>query len=241
MDPLDRSSDNVLNRYTTRWFEGESLVNRIGRTLCLAECVSRKEFFESWETAKRLRRQMRGGTILELAAGHGLLSAMLLLLDDTSPSATLVDTSMPPSFAKIYAVLRERWPQLSGRLNYVEGPLEEAVADSHSLVVSIHACGTLTDRVLDMAISAGCRVGVVPCCHDYKRCDTGGLTNWMEGSLAIDAMRVARLRHQGFRVAALNIPRDITPKNHLLLAWPEPKGPVDEEPPCQAETTVEPL
>lgn len=45
------------------------------------------------------------------------------------------------------------------------------------LVVSVHACGSLTDLVLERAISA--RVAVRACCHDLGRCDTGGLDGWM--------------------------------------------------------------
>jgi hypothetical protein len=37
----------------------------------------------------------------------------------------------------------------------------------------------------------------------------------------MDAVRVARLRSQGYRVFTQLIPGDITPKNRLLLAEPE--------------------
>jgi len=220
MDPLDRSSDNLLNAYTARWFEGETLFARVGRAVCAAGCLPRKEFFEAWETAKRIRRRMRGGEILELAAGHGMLSAFLLLLDTSSEAAVLVDPSKPPCHEKLMEQLISHWPGLEGRVRYVEGDLREAVAGPDTLAVSVHACGELTDRVLDLALSRRCRVAVVPCCHDFARCDTGGLENWMDGSLAIDATRLARLRAAGFTTAALNIPADITPKNHLLLGWP---------------------
>jgi hypothetical protein len=92
------------------------------------------------------------------------------------------------------------------------------------LVVSAHACGGLTDLILERAAEAGASVAVLPCCHDLRQGDLGGLEGWMDGPLAMDATRVARLRAQGYRVFTQHIPGDITPKNRLLMAEPEPMG-----------------
>jgi hypothetical protein len=64
-------------------------------------------------------------------------------------------------------------------------------------VVSSHACGSLTDRVLDAAIGASATVAVLPCCHEMGGRDAGPLAGWVDGALAIDvarAMRLASLR-----------------------------------------------
>lgn len=89
------------------------------------------------------------------------------------------------------------------------------------MVVSAHACGGLTDLVLERAVAARARVAVLPCCHDLKGGDLGGLEGWLDGPLAMDAARVARLRSCGYRAITQRIPGDITPKNRLLLAEPE--------------------
>jgi hypothetical protein len=78
----------------------------------------------------------------------------------------------------------------------------------------------LTDVVLDRAIGARARVAVLPCCHDARACDTGGLDGWMDPALAIDATRAARLAAAGYRVRTQTIPAEITPKNRLLLGEP---------------------
>jgi hypothetical protein len=57
----------------------------------------------------------------------------------------------------------------------------------------------------------------MPCCHDATTCDAGDLEGWMDVSLAIDAVRVQRLRGQGYRVRTQTIPATITPKNRLIL------------------------
>ncbi len=221
MSGISKSSRNVLNRYTAEHFTGDTLRDKIARAVCEAECLPRKEFYESWESAKRIRRQMRGGPILELAAGHGLLSAILIIMDDSSASAMCLDIKRPPSHDRVLAALVKHWPRLEGRVEFVEARLEDAEVLPESLLVSVHACGVLTDQVLDLAITHRTRVAVLPCCHDLRQCDTGGLAPWMDGPLAVDATRVAHLRQAGFRVQTALIPEEITPKNRLLLGWPE--------------------
>ena len=92
--------------------------------------------------------------------------------------------------------------------------------DRDDVVVSCHACGALTDRIIERAAGARARLAVLPCCHDEATCDAGDLTGWLEVGLAIDALRVFRLNSQGYRVRTQTIPAGITPKNRLILAEP---------------------
>ncbi len=221
MPQYSKSSRNVLNQRHTEHYPSDSLFHRIARAVCEAECLPRKELYEAWETAKRVRRQMRGGPVLELAAGHGLLSAILLILDDSSPLATCVDLKQPPSFETLRQTLEKHWPRLANRIHFVVGRLEDMTVDEGSLVASVHACGSLTDRVLDLAMASRSRVAVLPCCHDLETCDTGSLAGWMDGPLAVDATRAARLQQAGYQVRTTLIPAEVTPKNRLLLGWPK--------------------
>jgi hypothetical protein len=88
------------------------------------------------------------------------------------------------------------------------------------IVVSCHACGALTDRILNRAVAARAPVAVLPCCHDFETCDPGSLGGWVEKSLAIDLMRAVRLEQCGYRVRTQTIPKAITPKNRLLIGVP---------------------
>ena len=73
---------------------------------------------------------------------------------------------------------------------------------------------------MERTIAARARVAVLPCCHDLERCDTGGLGGWMDGPLAVDATRAARLRVAAYQVFTRMIPDTITPQNRLLLGQP---------------------
>ncbi len=218
----DRGSSNRLNLRHLPRFAGTTLFARVARAVCRAECLPRKELYEAWEVARRVRRRFRGGRVVELACGHGLLAHLLLLLDDTAPGAVAVDRRVPESVPKLAAVLEAEWPRLAGRVEFLQADLEGVTLEAGDLVVSVHACGALTDRVLSLATAARARLAVLPCCHDLDRADMGGLAGWMPGPLAVDATRVARLGTLGYQVFTQQIPSDITPQNRLLLG--EPRG-----------------
>jgi len=91
--------------------------------------------------------------------------------------------------------------------------------DAGDLVVSCHACGGLTDRVLDVAVRAGARAAVLPCCHDADAAPVL-LDGWIDPALALDVDRAQRLAGAGYEVWTQLIPPDITPKNRLLLGRP---------------------
>lgn len=203
-------------------FTGDTMFDRLARAVCAAGCLPRKELYESWETARRARRLFRGGRVVDLGGGHGLLAHVMLVLDATSPSAIVADRESVPSGAALHDALAGTWQHLAGRVSFQRLAIEDVEIAESDVVVSNHACGALTDLVLERAASAGARVAVLPCCHDFKACDAGRLSGWLDQSLAIDVVRATRLRERGYRIWTQTIPGDITPKNRLLLGAPAP-------------------
>jgi Methyltransferase domain len=217
LDPAHRSR---LSPQTLPHFAGDTLFDRVARVVCEADCLPRKELYESWEVARRTRRRFRGGRVVDLACGHGLIAHLLLILDDTSRAAIAIDRKLPLSATRLGSALSRAWPRIAGRITFEERPLEEISLDENDLVVSAHACGALTDLVIDRAASANARVVVLPCCHDETTCDTGGLGGWMDASLAIDVTRARKLAARGYAVRTQLLPLAITPKNRLLMGEP---------------------
>ncbi len=86
-------------------FPDDTLFDRLARTVCQAGCLPRKELYEAWEMARRVRRLFRGGRVLDVGGGHGLLAQVMLLLDDSSPNALVIDKTLPASSAKLHDVL----------------------------------------------------------------------------------------------------------------------------------------
>jgi len=117
-------------------------------------------------------------------------------------------------------VLVAAWPRLAGRVAFVARALDSVPLENGDLVVSSHACGALTDRVLERAVEARARVAVMPCCHDAAASDAGDLSGWLPSDVAIDIVRAMRLRACGYRIWTQTIAPAITPKNRLLLGSP---------------------
>lgn len=222
--PFAPGSRSLLTRRDLGRFPGETLFARVARAVCEASCLPRKELYESWEVARRVRRRVRGRRVVELAAGHALVAHLLLLLDDTSEGAVAADPKPVPSAPRLHEALLERWPRLAGRVERRLDELRAVPVSADDLVVSVHACGALSDLVLDRAMGARAPVALLPCCHDARTCDAGGLLGFLPLPLAVDATRVARLRTAGYDVLTQTIPAAITPHNRLILGLPKGGG-----------------
>ena len=102
--------------------------------------------------------------------------------------------------------------------------------DKPDLVISLHACDTATDLVIERAISFGAKVVLAtPCCHhelNHKlNCPTldfiarHSMLRQKFCDAATDALRLLWLEAHGYDVAALElIDPDDTPKNIMLRA-----------------------
>jgi hypothetical protein len=219
--PFDPSSRRPLTRRDLPRFPSTTLFDGVGRVVCEAECLPRRELYEAWEVARRVRRRFRGGRVVDLACGHGLVAWLMLLLDDTSPSALAIDTRLPPSAGPLGEAMTRGWPRLAGRVTLQQRSMGDVSIDAGDVVVATHACGALTDRVIDSALAVRAKIALLPCCHDEETCDAGGLRGWLDLETAVDATRAARLRAADYDVHTQTIPRAITAKNRLLLGAPK--------------------
>ena len=216
------SAKNRLTRHDLGRFLTDTLFDRLARAVCEAEVLPRKELYEAWGMARRTRRLCRGGRVVDVAGGHGLLAHVMLLLDDTSPDAHVVDSTPPSSALALHETIVAAWPRLAARVHTHGTSLDAFALAADDVVVASHACGALTDRVIEAAATARARVAVLPCCHDDKTCDAGSLAGWMDVPLAIDTLRALRLEQRGYRVWTQTIPAAITPKNRVLIGVPGP-------------------
>ena len=219
-------SRNKLTRSQARFFPGTELFDRIGRALCTAECLPRKELHEAWEMAHRIRRHFRGGRVVDLCAGYGLLAQVMLLLDETLTGAIALDVRPAANHLIVHDAMVAAFPQLEGRITFVRARLETQVIAPTDLVVSAHACGPLTDEVIAAAANVGARVAVIPCCHRFRfREDLAGVE---DPALAIDLERATQLRARGYSVWTGAIPKEVSPQNRVLLGAPAIAG-VDDD------------
>ncbi len=208
-------SRNKLTPAHARLYPGTSLLDALGRALCTARCLPRKELHEAWEMARRVRERFRGGRVVDLCAGFGVLAQVLLLVDEAATHAVAVDKRLPLNHRRVHDALAGAFPRLRGRVSFVQAPLQRVVLERGDLVVSAHACGALTDDVLAHAVDAGARVAVLPCCHASRW--RPELAGHPDPARAMDDERAERLGAIGYRVWTETIPVEVSPKNRLLL------------------------
>ena len=114
---FDPGSRKKLTRRDLARFPEPTLFHKLARVLCEAECLPRRELFEAWAVARRARRKLRGGRIVDVACGHGLGAWVMMLLDDSSQEAQAVDIRLPPTFRdeglRAALELRRRVPEMA--------------------------------------------------------------------------------------------------------------------------------
>jgi hypothetical protein len=216
------------------------LLSDIAQVVCSASVLPRKELFETWVVASYVHEAFPAvRRVADLAAGHGLLGWLLLVLAAESGlerTAVCVDVKMPASADALAAAFAGRWPLLAGSLHYVVGNVDAVRAAPDVLLASIHACGGLSDAVLAKAMAGNSPVAVLPCCHSLWKQPLLAVPGLTEESLreaamavgpaaAIDGFRLQALRLRGYTAREITIPQEITKCNRLLLGTPPPASP----------------
>jgi hypothetical protein len=210
-----RGSTNRLMPQHASLFAQASLFGEIARTVCSAGVLPRKELYEAWELGRRAHRLWRNhhGRIVDFACGHGLLAHVAALLWSES-LVVACDVRFPPSYDVLHQAMAARWPALA-RVS----ASADVVLAKNDLVLSCHACGSLTDDVLQRCSDVGANVAVMPCCHEHPHPDKPrhALSGWLQADMTIDIARAMRMQAAGYHVTTQQISDDITQKNRLLL------------------------
>ena len=226
-DPEKQRLANLRHRYLGEArdvFPDDTLPDRLGRLLVERRAVPLKEILESFEVFARVRRRVRRPVMTDLCCGHGLTGLLFALFERSVERVLLIDERQPASFPVVRDAVFEVGPWVVPKVEYLQHPIdllqdERIVPDNSGLLV-IHGCGALTDLALDVGIGAGGPIAAMPCCYrTAPPVALRGLKHALGKELATDIARTYRLSDAGYHVDWSLIPRAITPKNRLLVAW----------------------
>lgn len=203
-------------------FAGDRLEDRLVRALADRRVLNAKEVLESFAFWTRVRRRVRQPTMVDLCCGHGLTGVLFAVFERKVERVLLVDHRRPASVAAVLEAIAEVAPWALPKIEVWERPLAEARPDlpASAGFVGVHACGELTDRVLEAALERSGPVAVMPCCYrSARRRGPAGVVDALGTRTAIDVHRSYRLDDAGLQVDWTSIPEAITPMNRILIGW----------------------
>ena len=172
--------------------------------------------------------------VYDLCSGHGLTGILFAACNPPSKDKTvktiLVDQTEPPSHRILSKFIGQVCPWIYDCVEFQSMTLEEFGStmeenkdeneDVAQIVIATHACGSLTDKVLELAVQfESCGIATMPCC--YTGTDKGtpfGIKRALGVSWAADIRRCFYLNEHGYHSDFSNIPCEITPMNRIIVA-----------------------
>lgn len=218
---------------------GSELFAELAAVVCSTGVIPQKELHECWQMAEIVHAEFPDSLrIADLAAGHGLLAWILVLLARVSPSplartAITLDIRRPPSANRLSDAMVKRWPDLADTVHYVEGRVEYVISTegSATLFVAAHACGSLSDYVLLAAARSNNPLAVMPCCLSVRKqgaslaalSATAAVPTFASESITdIDSFRITALQSLGYSTRDAYIQSEVTTYNRIIIARPAP-------------------
>jgi hypothetical protein len=172
-------------------------------------------------------------TIHDLCSGHGLTGMLFVACNPPRGAneivrTVLVDRSKPQSHDILRKIISEVCPWVTtDSVQFVISSLENYASNTRELrgenistVISTHACGTLTDKILNYSVETKTSaLAVMPCCYTGTDYDVPyGLRRMLGVSLSADVRRSFYLQDNEYHVDFATIPKAITPMNRIIVA-----------------------
>jgi hypothetical protein len=155
--------------------------------------------------------------VYDLCSGNGLNGAYWLI-NDMAGRVHYFDLKKNHHFEKLRNGLPSNYEHHG--VNILEEDIE---IEKGGLVASIHACGVLTDKVMNIAMAQRNPFAVVPCCNDYDNnvhFSPEVIKYFEDKDGAIDAARIRKAQEQGYNVVLRAVPKDITTQNKVIIGIP---------------------
>jgi len=97
----------------------------------------------------------------------------------------------------------------------------------NTLIISVHPCGELTDKIINIAIESRNSFAIMPCCYNsrMKKYDllnppSPKKLHYLSEKEYYDTFRIQYAKEKGFNVIKCQINPKITPMNNVLIGIP---------------------
>ncbi len=216
------AGNRIRNNTAEKYFSADTLQDKIVRAIIKERAINIKEILEAFEFFAQIRKKLKSKCVVDLCCGHGFIGLLFAIFERKVEKVILVDKIEPPSRQKLINCLTEVAPWIAPKIENRSESIHSELnwLKGGSTIVSAHACGTLTDRCIELAINCKGNIAVLPCCYPDKACPAPQAIGLALGNdVAFDIDRTYRLSNAGYHVRWQHIPRIITPKNRILCAY----------------------
>lgn len=214
--------------------EQRGRVRQVLEALAAERSIKVKEVLESFEVYACVHKRLNHKKILDLCCGHGFTGLLFAIFNPEVEQVWLLDREESPSARTVGASLMRAFPELEGRVRRITCRLQDfdEPLDADTGLIAVHACGSRTDRCLDLAIKNNCAIVAMPCCYTGTGKDEPlALRKSLGVRTATDVGRTYRLRDAGYLVDWEEIPEAITPMNRVIIAHPNGTSPAFQKGP----------
>ncbi len=177
--------------------------------------IEEKEFYEAKQFFQKVSPLFPDvETVVDCCSGNGL-AGLLWGLEGKAKRVVLVDIERNSNFSPLLQWIHEH---LEFPLQYIILDIEKERIPKGDILMAVHACGSLTDRIIEEGISQRVPLAVMPCCYkESTYLPQSSLPYFQNKRDAIDAARVMAVRSQGYEVVLRNIDPKVTPMNRIIV------------------------
>jgi predicted RNA methylase len=178
--------------------------------------IREKEIREAFDFVQRIDSLTKGKNVLELCSGHGLIGHLLAMKG--AKSVRQVDRLDSKSRGNLERYLKNYTRVIYDNIDFIVNK-DEILTWDFDIVVSMHACGNLTDEVIDIAMKKGADIASCPCCYHGSKVmkSMSAAAHHLGKPLAVDAFRLGKLANAGYDVSMKLLEISISPCNHIIV------------------------
>lgn len=161
--------------------------------------------------------------IVNLCAGNSLL-AWYFLMGGVTEEALSIDLKSTKKYQTLRDLIKKVRPDLDAMHTFLERDIydSELGIQADDFILGLHACGNLTDRVIEIAVETGASFAIVPCCYrpdrQLLRPQQYKIPQDKSREEVVDLLRAEYVSEKGREVSLREIKSFPSPMNRLLLS-----------------------
>lgn len=205
----------------------EAIDSRI-RQAVLDSNIAGKEFYEVQGFYKKVKPMFfdyfnlkKGDSLdcyIDFCSGNGL-NGLYWLAQGAAKRVIFVD----PNYNYKFLELRDKLNLDASAMcccGSIYGAMDSILSAETKAITAIHACGSLTENLIDSAKTLDIPFAVMPCCYEFRKGEIIGaevLEHFSAKSECMDIARIIDLTNSGWTPYVREIPKNITEMNRIII------------------------